>query len=159
MHRLPDPMDTLEAFQKCVVRAGLPMQPCEIHPGIKVFSDSPKGIGRLTYARVEHGRTRALAVYVVTDPFEGLPCFNIGYAVPEFYRGQGLATDVLRKSIDELRAGLARNGISRFYIEAVVSIYNEASMRVAGKVLAVEPEGGVDSNTGDPIWIYRKLVD
>jgi len=86
--RIANPMDALVSLQRDV-RRGMPTQPCDLSPGIRVILDQPNGVIRYTYARIEHGRVKAIALFVHHELIDGVPCFNLGYAVPEAYRGRG----------------------------------------------------------------------
>ncbi len=76
-----------------------------------------------------HGRLRR-------NPHKDLPCFQLGYAVPEKYRAQSRAKKIVTAAIAELQNGLSRNGIAGFCIEAVVGTDNEPSMRVASATIS-----------------------
>jgi len=154
---LPDPMDTVQEFQKAL-RRGLATDAGEIHQDIRCHRDIVEGDIRLTFARVEHGRVKALAVFVTDTPIDGKPTFNVGYAVPEHYRGRGWGTDVLKKAIDEAAAGLGRNGVTEFFVTAVVGRDNLASQALARKVLQEKPQVATDLVTGDPVLVYTRLI-
>ncbi|MNE81585.1 hypothetical protein D3C80_1782480 [compost metagenome] len=122
--------------------------------------DRPNGETRITYAMVDFGRVRAFVTYVSADPVHGVPCFGVGYAVPEKFRRQGLAAKIIDKSIDEMKHGLARNGIQKFYIEAVVGESNIASRKVAEKVISATPDRtGLDEFSGEPAITYLRLIE
>jgi hypothetical protein len=88
----------------------------------------------------------------------GLPCFQAGVAVPEAHRGRGNAKSVLAAAIAELRHGLSRNKITSFYVEAIVSIDNEPSKRVAESTISATPVE-VNEFSGLPALQYvRKIV-
>jgi hypothetical protein len=86
----------------------------------------------------------AFANVVMTEPMHGLPRFEVGVAVPEAYRGKGHAKSIVAAAIAELRHGLARNNISSFYVEAIVSIDNEPSKRVAAATISATPVAVTD---------------
>lgn len=158
MAKLPDPMDTLAGFQAAVRRGAIEIRPGEIHPGIRVAHDQPEGTPRLTYAKVEHGRVKALAVFVATTPISGAPCFNIGYAVPEAYRGKGWGKEILAQAIDEMQNGFARSGVKKFYVEAIVGVDNEPSKRLAAHVISDNPKSTTDGETGQAVLAYTRLI-
>lgn len=158
MTRLPDPMVSLQSLQQ-QVRKGMPTHPGALSPSIHVFADKPAGVQRYSYARLEQGRVKALAIFVFCDPIDGIPCFNLGYAVPEFYRNRGYASEMIEKGIAELRHGLGRHGIKAFYVEAVVSKDNVASQRVASKIISPTYTETTDAETGYPILAYGRLVE
>jgi len=61
-------------------------------------------------------------------------------------------------TLAELEAGLGRNGVSAFYVEAVVGIDNEPSKRIAEKVLSSNPEQVTDKFSGQPAYHYVKRI-
>lgn len=156
--RIADPMDALISLQR-EVRRGMPTHPADLSPGIRVVLDQPNGVTRYTYARIEHGRVKSIALFVHHEPIEGVPCFNLGYAVPEAYRNRGWASEIVEQSIQELRRGLGRHGVKSFYVEAVVGKDNLASQRVASKIISDVPVAGTDSESGEPILAYTRLVE
>ncbi|MER2097539.1 MAG: GNAT family N-acetyltransferase [Pseudomonas qingdaonensis] len=160
MPSMVDPMEGLKSFQNQLKKNGIKVSNGEIHPEVQVHLDHPGGEFRLSYANVHHGRVRAFVTYIPSEPFNGLPCFSIGYAVPEKFRNQGLGAEIVEKSIDELKNGYSRNGISKFYIEAVVAESNVPSQKLAEKVISpVVDRRGNDSFSGEPALTYMRLVE
>lgn len=152
-----DPHIGLVSFQQAFARGELDTQRGRIHPQLVMMLDDAGGGFRLTYAVVEGKTVKALAMYVMNGMSEGKPYFQVGYAVAEDARGQGFAQKVVQQSIDEITAGF-KGKIPSFYIEAVVSISNLASKRVAEKLIGGEPEELTDNNSGEPAVRYTKLV-
>jgi hypothetical protein len=155
--KIAEPMDALVSLQR-EVRRGMPTQRCDLSPGVRVILDQPNGVLRYTYARIEHGRVKAVALFVHHEPIDGVPCFNLGYAVPEAYRNRGWASEIVELDIQELRQGFGRHGAKSFYVEAVVGKDNLSSLRVASKVISDVPIGGTDSESGEPVFAYTRLV-
>jgi len=151
-------MISLQSLQQ-QIRKGMPTQPGALSPSIQVIADKPAGVQRYSYARLEQGRVKALAIFVDCDPIDGIPCFNLGYAVPEFYRKRGYASEIIEKGIAELRHGLGRHGIKAFYVEAVVSNDNIASQRVASKVISTTYTETTDAEASCSILAYLRLVN
>ncbi|MDO7930342.1 GNAT family N-acetyltransferase [Pseudomonas sp. KFB-139] len=158
MGKIADPMNALISLQR-EVRRGMPTHPAELHPSLRVIVDKPNGEVRYTYAKVEHGRVKAIAIFIMAEPIEGVPCFNLGYAVPEAYRNRGLASEIVEQGIQELRNGLSRHGIKKFYVEAVVGVDNRSSQRVAAKVISENAVQATDSESGEPALGYTRLVE
>ena len=156
--RIADPMDALVSLQR-EVRRGMLTNPTELSPGVRVVLDQPNGVIRYSYARIEHGRVKSIAIFVHHEPINGVPCFNLGYAVPEAYRNRGWAGLIIEQGIQELRRGLGRHGAKSFYVEAVVGTDNLASQRVASKIISDAPVAGTDSESGEPILQYTRLVE
>lgn len=155
---MTDPMITLEEFQKAF-RRGIETFRGEVHPGICMHLDYPENKPRISYAKVEHGRVKAIAVFIATPIVEGEHGYHIGYAVPEAYRGRGWGAEILQQGIDELRNGLRRNGVKRFHLEAVVSQNNLPSQRVAAKVLSATPKSSTDGESDEPTFVYTSVVE
>jgi hypothetical protein len=160
MSQMTDPSAALKSFQEALADGALPLQPGAIDPELFVHPDQPNGRTRLTFVRLDRRRTvTALVMFVLhVDPIEGSPCFQIGYAVPERYRGQGRAKDIVTAAIAELKTGLTVNGIPAFYIEAVVGTENEPSKRVASVTLSTSPVQITDKVSGLPALHYVRKV-
>ncbi|WP_351123587.1 hypothetical protein [Shewanella sp. T24-MNA-CIBAN-0130] len=77
---------------------------------------------------------------------------------PPEYRRQNLATEIVQKSIDEVKAEFQRKGISSFYVEAVVGIDNLASQKLANKLLSDKFEEITDDVSGENAYHYFCLV-
>lgn len=159
MPAMTDPTQALQSFQGAL-KSGLitNLQRGALDPKIYVHLDEPNGLPRFTYVRLEGKIVTALVMLVRVEPLDGLPCFQIGYAVPEKYRKQGRARSCIVAAISELAAGLGRNGIPAFYVEAVVGADNEPSMRVAEKVLSSSPKPITDQFSGEAALHYVKRV-
>ncbi|MBP3061996.1 GNAT family N-acetyltransferase [Ectopseudomonas chengduensis] len=156
--RIADPMEALVSLQR-EIRRGMQTHPTEMSPSVRVIHDQPTGIARYTYAKIEHGRVKAISIFVHHEPIDGIPCFNLGYAVPEAYCNRGWAKEIVEQGIQELRLGLGRHGVKSFYVEAVVGKDNLASQRVASKVISDTPVEGTDSESGEAILAYTRLVE
>lgn len=157
--QIADPMEALVSLQQAVRRESVTAQPAVLARGISVLVDQPNGVLRYTYARIEHGRVKAIAIFIPHEPINGVPCFNLGYAVPETYRNRGWASEIVEQGIQELRHGLARHGVTSFYVEAVIGQDNLASQRVAHRVISDSPVGGTDSESGQPIFAFTRHVN
>jgi hypothetical protein len=97
-------------------------------------------------------------VLALCEPIEGVPCFQIGYAVPKEYRGQGRAKGIVDAAIAELKHGLGRNKIHSFYVEAIVGTDNEASKHVAATTISATPVAVTDKYSGLPALQYVRKV-
>lgn len=155
---MTDPLAALVSLQ-VEVRKGMSTHATENYRSVRVVLDQKNGRVRYTYARIEHGRVKAMAMFVSVDRIDGIVCFQIGYAVPEAYRCRGFATEILVQGLDELRTGLARHGVKKFYIEAVVGTSNLASIKVATKSISQSPEPTMDSVSGEPALAFTRLVE
>jgi hypothetical protein len=156
--KMTNPMDALISLQR-EVRSGIEMQPGEKHPGLRVLVDRPNGHLRYTYARIEHGRVKAIVLLLMNDPVGELPHFSLGYAVPETYRNRGWATEIVKQSLEEMSLGLMRNRLPAYILDAVVGHGNIASQRVAAKIFGEAPLEIIDEESGEPALSYCKLIE
>lgn len=162
-----DPMDALNGFEQALNAKKIKAQPCEIDGSINVHLDYPDGsTPRFTYGPTKRAgnsalaktKVRAVAVLVGDEPYNGLGCFQISYATSEDERNQGLAKRVVGTALIELYRGMARNGVKRFYVEAVIDEDNIASQRVADAFLVGAKEWRHD-DFGNKVVRYMKLLD
>lgn len=158
MPAMTNPTNSLKGFQKALDDGELRLQRGELDPELSVLADRPQGEMRMTYARVEDGTVTALAVFVLTEPVEGLPCFQLGIAVPDALRRQGRAKTIVESAVAEMKNGFSRNGISTFYVEAIVGADNVASQRVAAATLSDTPKNCTDQFSGLPALQYMRKV-
>lgn len=149
---MADPFDSLKSFEKAFDNRELQLQRGEVDRELFVHADRPQGEMRLTYARVQRKSVTALAIAVLAEPIEGIPCFQLGVAVPEAYRGQGRAKNIAEAAIAEMKSGFARNNIRTFYVEAIVGAHNEPSQRVAAAVISDAPNKVTDELSGLPAF-------
>jgi hypothetical protein len=155
---MTDPMNALVQLQSALDGRIIQLRQCEIHKDVSVFVDHPRGLPRFTYAKVKQGKVQSISLLVNIQPIDGALAFQMGWATLEPLRGRGLATDVVTKSIDELRSGLKRNGHDKFYLEAIISITNEHSNKLAKKLVSDSPVSCTDAVSGEPALQYLRLV-
>lgn len=158
--QLTDPMDALESLEPAIRHGAVTMQPCEVHDDLQVLLDRPDGASlRITYAMISGaGIVKGIAIFTPVEPIDGVVTFGLGYAVAQQFRGEGLAAEIVTKAIEELRNGMARNGLREFYLEAIVGTNNAPSNAVARRVISDSPKDGTDAISGEPILAYVKLV-
>jgi hypothetical protein len=77
---MTDPFSALESFQEALTNDVLSLQQGSIDPELFVHPDHPNGSTRLTYCRLDRRTVTALVMFVLVEPLEGTPCFQIGYA-------------------------------------------------------------------------------
>ncbi len=109
---------------------------------------------RVGYVRLEGNTVRIFCNLVACDPIKGEPCFQIGYAVPEIYRRQGRARNDVSAAVRGMDVGLGGNGISTFYVEAVVGADNLAPRRVAETVISPTAAEITDALSREPALQY-----
>lgn len=159
MPSMTDPMDALIDFRRTYARREIRVQPVDFHSDIFVHVDQPAGVPRYTYALVEGGEVTAVALLALTEPIEGAPAFQLGYAVIKWHRGCGRAQQIAMAAIDEICRGLRRNGIPTLYFEAVVDRKNLASLHIAEKVIGGPRTECLYHNSGVPAIQFQRLFD
>lgn len=159
MSNMTDPMNALISLQNATNNGYNELMPCDPFPDIQVVFDRPNGRDRFTYVNIQSGQIQAFCTFVMVDPINETPCFNIGYAVPEQYRNCGLAKEIIEKSIAEISNGFARHNIKRLYIEAVIGTSNEYSTKLAERFISSTPEECTDSVSGLPALAYSRLIE
>ena len=157
MPSMPDIMKALTSLQREYDR-GMPAKTCALNQEYKVFYDHPKGVKRLSYAKIVGNRIQVVAIFALADPIGSTPCFNIGYAVTPNNRGRNLAAEAVAVGIEELKHGLRRTGQGCFYVEAVIDASNLASLRVAEKVFPLPGTQITDDESGLPALHFMKLI-
>jgi len=155
---MTDPSDGMKSFQKELRRGGIAIQVTKTDPNLFIHRDAPNGPPeiRFTYVRLK-GKT-VTAIFAAEPPIDGKPSFAVGYAVPKAFQKQGRAKDVLVAAIADMQAGLFRNGIPEFYIEAIVAADNAASRKIAEQVISDEPEAITEGLSGLPAFKYVRRI-
>lgn len=155
-----DPSNAMESFQQILLTGSVQLQRGDINPDIFVHADTPaQGKFRLTYVNLDDVQIIAFVNFAPCEPIEGIPCLQIGYAVPKPYRNQGRAKKAIEMAILEMQNGYKRAGIVKFYIEAIVEIDNIASQRVAQQTISSNPKSIIDEISGLPAFQYLRIVD
>jgi GNAT superfamily N-acetyltransferase len=156
---MTDPYPALQSFQVAHAAGRIDVQPGRLDRSLYVHVDHPNGTPRFTYVRIDGQTVTSMVEFVVCEPVYGSPCFNVGYAVDPAYRNQGLAKELLAAGIAELQAGFGSAGYPGFYVEAIVSVDNVASQKVAACAITPERQDGTDSASGVPIYQFLKKFE
>lgn len=156
---LPDIAGALKSFQQAYNAGEIRLQPGALDPELFMHMDRPNGELRLTYVRLEGKKVTAMVQFVPCDAVEGEPCFNVGWAVPEEWRGQGRSGEAFIAAVKEIRHGFAPHGMAAFWIEGVVGADNLASQRVAERVISAPMATDIDSTAGVPVVQYLRRID
>lgn len=159
MPAMTDPMAALISFERELKRGLLEIQPCQTDTNLFVHLDQPTGRPRFTYVRLDGKTVTAMVIFALVEPIDRVQCFHMGYAVAEDFRGQGLGKDIAAAAMKELAKGFSRTPIDKFYIEAVVGAGNEASHKIAAKLLSGMPTPITDEISGEPAFQYLRKMD
>jgi hypothetical protein len=108
--------------------------------------------------RLDGQTVKAFVNVISAGRVDGLPCFQLGVAVPVQYRNKGHAKSTLAAAIAELKHGLARNNIPSFYVEGVVSVDNEPSKRASAATISSSPTAIIDEGSGLPALHYIRKI-
>lgn len=147
-------------YQKALREGLIHPEPCEGQPELYVLQDEPEPyVQRLTYSFIVEKVVKAYVVYTQAQDIKSLPCFRVCYATAQKYRGQGLATRLLKVSLEELSKSVRRQmSEPGLYIETVVTLQNVASQKVASRALNELPESIIDRESGEPLLYYGKYL-
>jgi hypothetical protein len=159
MPQMTDPANALALFQQAFERWQIPVQPGRLDRELLFAPDTPNGHPRFNYMRAEGRTLTALVMFAQSGMEQGHPVFNIGYAVPEAYRSQGLARSTLVGSLAELSAGLGSTGIPFMHVEAVIDVDHLVSQRVAQAIFDDAPAAITDSESGLPALHYIRKIE
>ena len=157
MPSMTDPSTAMLSFQKALLARRLRLEKGRVTLSVHFHMDQAAGKGRFTYVQLDGQTVVAFATFVQNCYFNDRPNFAAGYAVPEAYRNQGRAKSIFRAGIAELQNGF--RGHPPFYVEAVVSVSNRASLKVAEAVLGGKPEALNDELSGEPALRYAHLFE
>jgi RimJ/RimL family protein N-acetyltransferase len=157
---MTDPANSLQSFQEELLLGTVRPTPTRLDPDLFLYRDSPLGErSRMTYVRLEGSTVTALVMFVPEEYINGIPCAGIGYAVPQGYRGQGRAKEIIRAGIADMQYGLSLQGIPTFYVEAIVGADNSASRRVAEQLISTTPDSMTDDLSGLPAFRYIRMIE
>lgn len=159
MASMTDPSNALRSFQDVLLRGGIQLRRCVLHPDMYVYADRANGRARFTYVTFEDSTVTAFVNLVPCDPIEGTPCFQIGYAVPEAYRRQGRAKSIVGMAMEELQHGFGGKLGAALYVEAIVGLDNTPSQRVAEQVISATSDAITDEVSGMPALRYLRQLD
>lgn len=156
--RMTDPHDSLPSFQKALRDGELKVQVGALDRIVHLDHPAP-GVNRMTYARLDGRKVVGLVQMIPAEPFHGLPCFQAGVAVAKKYRRKGHAKSIFAAAVAELKHGLSRDAkIKSFYVEAIVSVDNEPSKRLAATTISQTPTKVTDELSGLPALQYLMKV-
>lgn len=152
-----DPHDGYVSFQEALLAGTINVVETSSGSGVFAHFDEPaKGVSRLTYVRLGEDRctVTAFVAAVLNGRVGQHICVALGYAVPERFRNEGRASELVSFVIRDSAKQAGRLGHKKIYVEAVIDVENAASIRVAEKTFAVEPEKIIDRASKKPAYRY-----
>ncbi len=105
---MTDPTNALRSFQRLLLTGTIELEPGRLDKNLYSFVDEVDGTTRFTLVRLEGKTVTALVMFAQDGAIEGKPCFAIGYAVPEAYRNQGRAREIVKAALAEMQGALKR---------------------------------------------------
>ena len=155
---MTDPASALALFQEAFGQSQIPVQPGRLDPALLFAPDRPNGRPRFNYMRSDSRTLKALVMFAQNGTEDGHPVFNVGYAVAESFRGQGLAKSTLAAALAELTDGMGAAGIPCIHVEAVIDVDHAVSQRVAKTIFTDAPIRIIDSISGLPALHFTRKI-
>jgi hypothetical protein len=156
---LPDIVAALASFQQALDAREIDLHTSALDDKLFVHADRPNGVMRMTYVHLDGGKVTAMVQFAQAEPIDGEVCFNVGWAVPDDLRGKGRAAKAFIAAVKELRHGFGPHGMVAFWVEGIVDVDNQASRRVAEKVISPPVKTATDGSAGVPIVQYLRRID
>lgn len=154
---MTDPSNALQSFQQLLLTGKIQLEPGRLDTNLYSYVDKKDGIARFTLVRLEGKTVTAFVVFAQDGTIEGKPCFAIGYAVPEAYRNQGRAKEIVMAALAEMQ-GAFRRLYPEFYVVAIVGADNKFSQRVAEQVISNAPVAVTDQVSRLPAFRYVRRI-
>lgn len=154
---MTDPSNALQSFQHFFLTGKIQLEPGRLDTNLYSYVDEMDGTTRFTFVRLEGKTVTAFVVVAQDGAIEGKPCFAIGYAVPEAYRNQGRAKEIVRAALAEMQ-GAFRRLYPEFYVVAIVGADNKVSQRVAEQTISNAPVTMTDRISGLPALKYVRKI-
>lgn len=112
-----------------------------IFDDVYVHADRPQGVSRVAYVMFSptvENQVIARCVMVFDRLRDGVPSFQIDWAVLPQYRKQNWGKTVATKALAEFTSGMKKGLPDGFYIEAIVDEENDASKKIGRSLLGGE---------------------
>ncbi len=154
---MTDPSNALQSFQQLFLTGKIQLEAGRLDTKLYSYVDKMDGTTRFTLVRLEGKTVTAFVVFAQDGTIEGKPCFAIGYAVPEAYRNQGRAKEIVRAALAEMQ-GAFRRLYPEFYVVAIVGADNKFSQRVAEQAICNAPVAVTDKISGLPALQYVRKI-
>jgi RimJ/RimL family protein N-acetyltransferase len=158
MKTMADPMDALRSMQQALID-GTPLYLGNVGGDYQGRLDQyPNGDRRYLFAKIVNGKAIALVIFATEESINGVDCYSVGYAVDEKYRRRGLAVEAFQTGVVELVKELRKTGLKRFYVDAVIDVTNEPSIKFAQKLFAEPGQKIHERESERPALHFKRLV-
>lgn len=141
-----------------IKNGAIEVQRGKVFDDIYAHVDTPSGTPRLTYVMFNPSvKTDVIArcVILLDRAQNGVPIWQIDWAVSGQHRGKGLGETIASKAMGEFTSGMKGKLQSGFAIEAIVDDGNEASKKIARSLLGGE-EVIFNKETGRNVHSFLK---
>ena len=159
---MTDPAVSLKAFQEALLAGEIKLTRGVLDPDLYSYKDYlDEKTPRHTLVRLDGQIVTALVIFgrCSCGHVNGKPCFCIGYAVPEEYRNQKRAKEIVRAALAQLQYEAKQNGVPVFYVEAIIDVENKFSQRVAAQTISNAPVRMTDALSDKPALRYLRKVE
>lgn len=158
MPAMSDPHDGYLSFRGAVEKGILQLDPCTLYPEMKFHADEIDGEMRFTYTVLQGNIPKGILQVVPSGWENGIFYFQLGIAVGDEFRNQGVASLLSQKGIEEFVNRFPLPHDKKLGIEAVISELNVASQKVAARSFSDPPIKIIDKHSGEPALRYELIV-
>lgn len=153
-----DPHEGYLSFRKEVEQGTLSLDPCKIHPDIKLYTDTQNEKYRFTYTIIEGNIPKGILQIISLEWDRNIFYFQLGIAVGKEFRRQGVAKELSKKGLEEFLARFPIPKNRKLGIEAIVEKSNVASQKLAAKTFPNPPTQIKDEFSGEEAFRYEFIV-
>lgn len=160
MPEMIDPHEGYLSFREEVKKSTLPLEVCKLHPDVKVHVDMPDGEKhRYTFTILEGNTAKGILIITPSGWDGDIFYYQIGFAVAEEFRRQGVGEELCRKGLEEFLSRIHPPKGKKIGIEAIISTSNTASQKLAAKIFANPPTPHTDKYSGEDALLYEFIVE
>ena len=158
MTSMVDPYIGYLSFRDEVEHGNLHLESGKLYPDIKLYFDKVEGQKRLTYTILKENIPKGILQVTPSGWEQDVFYFQLGIAVSEEFRGQGIGSELNRKGIEEFLANYPLSKGEKLGIEVIISETNIASQRLAAKFFPDPPIQLTDKCSGEAALRYEFIV-
>ena len=106
MSKMTNPHDALVSFQKEFKLGRIRVKAAPTNPEIFIHVDFPDGNPRFAYVTLEGKTVTAFVALAEIEKIDGVQCIQVGWAVPEKFRGKCRAKELVKAALADLKIGV-----------------------------------------------------
>lgn len=147
---------SLQRLTSAINNREISLQQGKLSPDIYAHLDRPDGGLRLTYVMfspTEQNKPIAKVALIMRHIYENAPLFDIDWAVAPSYQRKNWGLTIAHKALAEFKHGMKGKQQNGFWLEAIVEHDNEASKRIASRLI-----GGLQilkNDKNEDVYNYR----